>query len=230
MSIKTEVARIKKNISDALAAIALRNVEVPADSTSNDLATLIHQIPVPAEGDDNYKQLVEGTAAHPVFPQNLTKIGSFLFYNYPSALALTELPETVTAIGAASFMLCSHLALTHLPAGLTSLGDSAFYGCSSITISELPSSLTVIPTSAFWGCMKMTITEIPEGIKSIANSAFAYCSGLTTITFKGTPTSISASAFEHCDNLTTINVPWAEGAVANAPWGATNATITYGVK
>jgi hypothetical protein len=22
-------------------------------------------------------------------------------------------------------------------------------------------------------------------------------------------------------------VPWAEGAVANAPWGATNATINY---
>ena len=79
MSIKTEIARIKKNISDALAAIALRNVEVPTNSTSNDLATLIRQIPVPAEGDDNYKQLVEGTAAHPVFPQNLTKIGAFCF-------------------------------------------------------------------------------------------------------------------------------------------------------
>lgn len=34
-------------------------------------------------------------------------------------------------------------------------------------------------------------------------------------------------AFEGCTNLTAINVPWAEGAVANAPWGATNAAVSY---
>lgn len=38
---------------------------------------------------------------------------------------------------------------------------------------------------------------------------------------------IATDAFEGCTNLTAINVPWAEGAVANAPWGATNATINY---
>ena len=47
------------------------------------------------------------------------------------------------------------------------------------------------------------------------------------MTFEGTPTSIASSAFSNCVKLTTINVPWAEGAVANAPWGATNATINY---
>jgi hypothetical protein len=51
---------------------------------------------------------------------------------------------------------------------------------------------------------------------------------LVSLTFEGTPESIANAAFVACDNLTTINVPWAEGAVANAPWGATNATITYG--
>jgi hypothetical protein len=56
---------------------------------------------------------------------------------------------------------------------------------------------------------------------------FEYCSGITTLTFKGTPTSISNKAFSSCSKLKTINVPWAEGAVANAPWGATNATINY---
>lgn len=40
-------------------------------------------------------------------------------------------------------------------------------------------------------------------------------------------TYIAADAFEGCTNLITINVPWVEGAVANAPWGATNATINY---
>ena len=51
---------------------------------------------------------------------------------------------------------------------------------------------------------------------------------MVSLTFEGTPENIGASAFAGCNNLTTINVPWAEGAVANAPWGATNATINYG--
>jgi hypothetical protein len=68
---------------------------------------------------------------------------------------------------------------------------------------------------------------LPESITSIVSGAFNKCTGLTSITFKGTPTSISNTAFQNCTNLTTINVPWAEGAVASAPWGATNATINY---
>ena len=57
--------------------------------------------------------------------------------------------------------------------------------------------------------------------------AFSNCTSLTSITFEGTPSSIATMAFYECSNLKTINVPWAEGAVANAPWGATNATINY---
>lgn len=47
------------------------------------------------------------------------------------------------------------------------------------------------------------------------------------MTDKGTPTNLTSEAFKNCTNITTINVPWSEGAVANAPWGATNATINY---
>ena len=55
--------------------------------------------------------------------------------------------------------------------------------------------------------------------------AFYNCTGLTSVTFKGTLSQISNTAFKNCTNLTNIYVPWAEGAVAGAPWGATNATI-----
>lgn len=50
---------------------------------------------------------------------------------------------------------------------------------------------------------------------------------MTELTFEGTPTSLDAAVFYNCNNLTIINVPWAEGAIANAPWGATKATINY---
>ena len=68
---------------------------------------------------------------------------------------------------------------------------------------------------------------MPESLLQIDANAFCYCTGLTAITFKSTPNSIANNAFYGCTNIRNINVPWAEGAVANAPWGATNATINY---
>jgi hypothetical protein len=68
---------------------------------------------------------------------------------------------------------------------------------------------------------------IPATVTSIYTNAFNSCLGLAEVTFDGKPTTMYSGIFEKCTNLLTINVPWAEGEVANAPWGATNATINY---
>ena len=94
-------------------------------------------------------------------------------------------------------------------------------------ITSLPSGVTSIGNSAFYSCSKLALTSLPSGVTSVGDSAFRYCTGLTSITFKGTPESIDSWAFIEDSNLTDIYVPWSEGAVANAPWGATNATIHY---
>lgn len=58
--------------------------------------------------------------------------------------------------------------------------------------------------------------------------AFRNLSSVTKITFKNKVDSIGATAFSGATNTAlVVNVPWAEGAVANAPWGCTNATINY---
>ena len=117
--------------------------------------------------------------------------------------------------------------ITSLPEGLTSIGDSAFSSCSNLALTYLPEGITSIGNSAFSSCSNLALTSLPEGITSIGNNAFFNCSKLTSLTFEGKPDSIDQKAFYYCNNLTTINVPWAEGAVAGAPWGATNATINY---
>ena len=111
--------------------------------------------------------------------------------------------------------------------GHTVLRNNAFNGCSSLESISLPSGIMDIGNSAFSGCSSLALINLPSSIKTIGSSAFQSCSGLTSITFEGTPESIGSYAFYNCQNLTTINVPWAEGAVAGAPWGATNATINY---
>ena len=159
-------------------------------------------------------------------PESLTSIGNYAFY-YCTSLALTSLPEGLTRISGNAFYSCTSLALTYLPEGLTRMGNSAFSGCTNLALTSLPEGLTKIDGNVFYSCKNLAITSLPESLISIGTYAFYSCTSLTSITFKGTPSSIMSSAFNGCTNLTDIKVPWAEGAVANAPWGATNATITY---
>ena len=114
-----------------------------------------------------------------------------------------------------------------LPSDLTKIGNYAFDSCTNLALTSLPDGVNSIGNYAFERCTNLALTSLPYGVTSISGSAFQRCSGLTTITFEGTPSSISSRAFYDCIHLTTINVPWSEGAVANAPWGATNATINY---
>ena len=150
-------------------------------------------------------------------------------FQHCSVLVSVSGISAITSIGYSAFQNCSNLALTSLPAGLTSIGYSAFSNCNNLALTSLPAGLTSIANYTFQNCSNLALTSLPAGITSIGNYTFQNCIGLTTITFEGTPESINSSAFSGCTNLTTINVPWAEGAVANAPWGATNATIHYNV-
>lgn len=111
--------------------------------------------------------------------------------------------------------------------GHTVIRPYAFNNCESLVMDALPESIISIGSSAFSRCTNITLTKIPEKVQTIGSYTFYYCTGLTEITFEGTPTSISSTAFPSCANLTVINVPWGEDEVANAPWGATNATVNY---
>ena len=142
-------------------------------------------------------------------------------------LALTSLPSGITSIGDSAFNSCTNLALTSLPSSITSIGNYAFNSCTNLALTSLPSGITSIGASTFNSCTNLALTSLPSGIIGIGDHAFGNCTMLTSITFQGKPNNIYPNAFNGCTNLKTINVPWASGEVANAPWGATNATINY---
>ena len=90
-----------------------------------------------------------------------------------------------------------------------------------IIVSELDSG-------TFKGYTNITEAIIPAEIKWIEASLFQNCTNLKKVTFKSKPSTISTSIFSGCTGLTDIYVPWAEGAVSGAPWGApANPTIHY---
>ena len=182
-------------------------------------------------------------------PSTVTDIGSGAF-SYCTNMPLKSLDAPVTIIGASTFKNCTNLALCTLPTTITEIGTDAFRSCPLLALTELPSSLQVIRDGAFWSSSNIAISRVPEGVTTIDKNAFNMCRGitsmtlpstletigmgafgnctaLTTVVFLGTPTTLAASCFNNCRALTDIYVPWSEGAIAKAPWGATNATVHY---
>ena len=145
---------------------------------------------------------------HTYFPPNLEYIGDSAFFRGGIKLA-SELPETLVYIGASAFCYGgnSNMRFTKLPPNLTYIGNDAFRGYFIFEKIIVPATVDYIGTGAFSGDYHKT--------------------SLKEIVFKGIPSTIGNTAFSNNTSLVDIYVPWAEGAVANAPWGATNATIHY---
>lgn len=178
----------------------------------------------------NFIGMIERTGETITLPDGLTNIAERAFYFYKN-LNLAFIPDSVTDIGDYSFYECNNLALTSLPDAVTSIGECAFYRCRKLALTRLPENLKYIYPEAFDTCESLAITTIPAKVEYIGANAFVRCYNLKTITFKGTPKNMIASnAFSTTTGLTTINVPWAEGYVKNAPWGASNVTINYNYK
>ena len=167
-------------------------------------------------------------------PDNITSIGDRAFY-LCSDLENITLSNNIKSIGEYSFCNCNKLSISALPESLVDIGVSAFGYCNKISISELPKGVTIIPNGTFTMCKSISELTFHENIAEIGWWAFYGCDGLTKVTFKGTPKLLGMqnilisdyNVFASCPNLTTINVPWSEGEVDGAPWGATNATINY---
>lgn len=176
--------------------------------------------------DEDYaRQIIDGTFTEIIWPSAVTKINGNIFSENNNLTNVT-LPNTLVVISSGVFSSCSNLKITTIPAGVTTIGGSAFSRCVSIQTLDILGSPD-IGVYAFESCTGLTQVIYRGSGEKIYNYAFDNCTGLTSVTFKGTPSNISSSAFNGCTNLTDIYVPWAEGAVANAPWGATNATIHY---
>ncbi len=85
---------------------------------------------------------------------------------------------------------------------------------------SIPSTITYIGPEAFSCCSKLTSIVLPTNVETLATGAFVNCDSLEKVVFLGTPDSLFSNAFFGAPNLSDIYVPWAEGVVASAPWGA----------
>lgn len=173
----------------------------------------------------NVGTVVDRSVTKVKLPQGLIRIGRYAFCGC-EALEAVELPQTLKSIGYSSFDGCKKLALAKLPPEIIGIDSGAFVNCNKLAITEIPAKVNMIGSTAFYKCNSIERLEITSPTLIIDSGAFNNCSALSAVTFTAKPQRIS-TCFSQSYNLRTINVPWAEGEVSGAPWGATNATINY---
>lgn len=123
-----------------------------------------------------------------------------------------NIPEGVTAIGAAAFFFCANLTKVSLPKSITRIGSYAFAGCEELTELKLPDGVSYIGLGAFMmsGLKEPIYTSntfyflptdyagaytIPSGIQKIAFGAFGMCENLTSVTIPNSVTELESNAF-----------------------------------
>lgn len=118
------------------------------------------------------------------------------------------------------------LETVYLPSGITSLSKTFNY---CIKLRQVVGDLSLVKSlvGTFDTCKSLIEVPYMPNLENIGNWTFSTCTSLTNVKFYKKILSFSNVAFRDCNKLTDIYVPWAEGEVANAPWGATNATIHY---
>lgn len=110
------------------------------------------------------------------------------------------------------------------------------YGFSSYMFSNCGKLTTIngdftdvvsIGNNCFQQCASLENIPYMPNLEIIGTLCFQACTSLKSFKIYKTHTTIYNNAFSGCTNLLDIYVPWSEGEVENAPWGATNATIHY---
>lgn len=144
------------------------------------------------------------------------------YYNYVEEV---ELNDEIKKIGQFAFGRMASLKKVKLPSSVVTIDSAAFTSCHFEELT-LPDTLQTIGSYCFEGNYFESLT-IPSSVTTISACAFQTNKKLKNVYFKGTPTSIITSAFGAGCPIEHIYCPWAEGAVANAPWGAINAAIHY---
>ena len=137
--------------------------------------------------------------------------------------SITNIPKSVTHIGASAFSYQNLLTSIKVPTGIISIGDYAYYSCLFANSVYIPKSVQNIGHWAFKDCYSLNSIEVEEGntvydsrnncnaiIESATNSLIVACQN--TIIPEGV-TNIGGMAFWNCSNsyyskpLTSIALP-----------------------
>ena len=95
----------------------------------------------------------------------------------------------------------------------------------NVTANDL-SGITSLKQYTFYNCANLKTVTLPASITKMDHGVFVSCHALESVRFLSKPT-MAYDVFFSNSKLKNIYVPWGEGEVADAPWGAAGVTIHY---
>lgn len=131
-----------------------------------------------------------------------------------------------TSIGKYAFTYCFNLKTVTM-ANATDINSNAFYNCTSLISANFPNVKTVY-SSAFNSCGLTSITFnklVTLGSNSDYSGIFEN-TPMTSISIPSTIKNIGLYAFSY-SSIKTITINRNADAISGAPWGATNATVSW---
>lgn len=139
------------------------------------------------------------------FPNSITSIGDYAFYNCNGLTGDIALPNSLLSIGKYVFYNCYRMdGNLVIPSSITSIGDYTFYNCHSlIGALTIPTTVNSIGEFAFAKCSGFSGNLLlPSQIVEIENNAFSECSGFSgNLVIPNSVRIIGENAFSNCCTL-----------------------------
>lgn len=157
-----------------------------------------------------------------VLGQAVKNVDSGMFENCFELKTIT-LPDSLESLALDAF---EDTQIKELDLSQTNLNNISLGYVDNINKIILPETITEFEQYSL-GHMNLQEFVIPASVKTLGASLFIEGIGPHSIVFKGVPDSIDIRAFWATTDLNTIYVPWSEGEVPYAPWGAMDADIIY---
>ncbi|MEE0913165.1 MAG: leucine-rich repeat domain-containing protein [Ruminococcus sp.] len=145
-------------------------------------------------------------------------IGDTCFFNHPEIYSI-QFPRLLTAIGNASFALCSRIKELVIPDSVVSIGVHAFRDCKGLKRVVMPKHLKVLSAGIFAFCylsddVQMTL---PEDLEEIEPHAF-YSGGTFKLVVPKNVKKIGVGAFNWGPKVIT-SLPFDKGWYLDWPYG-----------
>lgn len=143
-----------------------------------------------------------------------------------------SVPEGIISIKDNAFTKFTSLKKVIIPNSVLTIKYRAFSECTNLISVILPNQLEVISEYLFYKCTSLEEIILPDSVIKIEQGAFIN-SGLKQIIIPKNTTIIENGNFEYtrpfygCSQLENIVINKPKNSIPGAPWGATNATITW---
>lgn len=224
------------------------NAEIESNTYEGGVGTIVFKNTLTTIGANAFKNC--STLNSVTFPQSLTSIGSYSFYN--TNLTNVTIPNSVTSMGEACFAFIESLTGVTLSSNCTTIPNSAFNGDDLRSV-NLPSNVRTIGSAAFKNNANLysinlnNITSMGSGafentdlrnvtlnnsLTTLNGNVFKDCDSLTGITLGSGLTSINNTTFDGCTGLNNINynntrAAWANVSKSVTVWEDVPATVVH---